>query len=74
MSDAMMRSLIHFAESGNPSTAEIAMAGVDACGAALRDFRRIDSKCGMRPRQMDWLAQHPPVLKNTPVPGRTTRD
>jgi para-nitrobenzyl esterase len=74
LSDAMTRSLIHFAESGNPSTAEIAWPAWTPVEQRYVIFGESIQTASMRPRQMDWLAQHPPVLKNTPVPGRTTRD
>jgi para-nitrobenzyl esterase len=74
LSDAMTRSLIHFAESGNPSTAEIAWPAWTPTKQRYVIFGESIQGASMRPRQMDWLAQHPPILKNTPVPGRTTRD
>jgi para-nitrobenzyl esterase len=74
LSAAMTRSLIHFAESGNPSTGEIPWPAWTATEQRYVIFGETTRIASMRPRQMDWLAEHPAIPKNAPVPGRTTRD
>jgi carboxylesterase type B len=70
----MAQSLIQFAATGSPATREIkwpAWTPEAQRYIAFGESIRIED---MRPKAMDWLAQHPVVPKDAPVPGRTTRD
>jgi para-nitrobenzyl esterase len=74
LSDAMTRSLIRFAESGNPSTGQITWPAWTPAEQRYVIFGESTRIATMRLRQMDWLAEHPAIPKNAPVPNRTTRD
>jgi para-nitrobenzyl esterase len=74
LSDAMTRSLIRFAESGNPSTAQITWPAWTPAEQRYVVFGESTHIATMRVQQMDWLAEHPAISKNAAVPNRTTRD
>ncbi len=74
LSDSMLRTLIAFADTGNPATAEVPWPEYSpkrekfvlfADGAAIES---------LDPRRMDWLQSHPVALGERVFPARATRD
>jgi para-nitrobenzyl esterase len=74
VSDAMVHSLIHFAETGNPATHEMPWPAWTPDQQRYLVLGESVQVARMRPKQMEWLAQHPAGPRDGTVPGRTTRD
>jgi len=69
-----MHALIQFAATGSPATREIhwpAWTPDEQRYLVIGDGVQVAS---MRPKQMDWLARHPVVLRDAPAPGKSARD
>jgi len=74
MSDAMVQSLIQFAETGNPTTREMQWPAWTPDQQPYLVLGESVQVARMRPKQMEWLALHPAGPRDGTVPGRTTRD
>jgi para-nitrobenzyl esterase len=74
LSDAMTQSLIQFADTGSPATHQVQWPAWTPERQRYVVFEESIQVENMRPKAMDWLAEHPAVPKDAPVSGRTTRD
>jgi para-nitrobenzyl esterase len=74
LSDSMMRTLITFANTGNPATSELLWP---AYSPHQEEFVLITDRLvteSLDPRRMDWLRAHPLPVGERTIPARSTRD
>jgi para-nitrobenzyl esterase len=74
LSDAMMRSLIAFADSGDPGTAEVSWPAYARKQEKFVLFAAGATVESLDPQRMDWLQAHPVALGERISPARATRD
>ena len=70
----MMRSLITFAESGDPGTAQVSWPAYSRKQERFVLFAAGVTVESLDPRRMDWLQAHPAPLGERAIPARATRD
>ena len=79
LTDRMVKALIAFADTGNPSTAQMPWPAWTPARPVYLEIgnetavRRMDLR-RMDLRRMDWQATHPPADPGTPPPRTTPRD
>jgi para-nitrobenzyl esterase len=74
LSESMMRSLIAFADTGNPATSEVAWPAYTPKEQKFILFAAGATTESLDPRHMDWLQSHPVPLGERAFPARSTRD
>jgi para-nitrobenzyl esterase len=74
LSNSMMRSLITFAESGDPGTAQVSWPAYSRKQERFVLFAAGVTVESLDPRRMDWLQAHPVPLGERAIPARATRD
>ena len=74
LSDRMARSLMRFAETGSPSTEDLAWPAWTPESPRYLILGDSVEVAAMKSQRMDWLARHPAGPTDAPIPGRTTRD
>ena len=74
LSDSMMRSLIAFADTGNPATSQVPWPAYSAKQEKFVFFAAGATIESLDPRRMDWLRSHPVPLGERAFPARATRD
>jgi para-nitrobenzyl esterase len=74
VSNEMMATLIRFAESGNPATPVVPWPAWSANEQRYIEFGATPRVEPLPVAAMEWLASQPAMRRDTPIPGRTTRD
>jgi para-nitrobenzyl esterase len=74
LSDSMMHSLIAFAQTGDPGTAEVPWPAYSRTQAKFVLFAAGPTIESLDQRRMDWLQAHPVPLGERVFPARATRD
>ena len=74
LSDSMMRSLIAFADTGDPATPEVRWPAYSRKQEKFVLFAAGATVESLDPRRMDWLQAHPVPLGERAFPVRATRD
>jgi para-nitrobenzyl esterase len=74
LSDSMMRSLITFADTGDPATPEVRWPAYSPKQEKFVLFAAGATVESLDPRRMDWLQAHPVPLGERVFPVRATRD
>jgi para-nitrobenzyl esterase len=74
LSDSMMRSLIAFAETGNPATSDVPWPAYTSRQQQFVLFADRATVESLEPRRMEWLQAHPVPLGERAFPSRNTRD
>jgi para-nitrobenzyl esterase len=74
LSDSMMRSLIAFADTGDPATPEVQWPAYTPKQEKFVLFAASATLESLDPRRMDWLQAHPAPLGERAFPARATRD
>jgi para-nitrobenzyl esterase len=74
LSDSMMRSLIAFADTGDPATPEVRWPAYSPKQEKFVLFAAGSTVESLDPRRMDWLQAHPVPLGERVFPVRATRD